>query len=141
MHDRSKVFNVCDHAILLSRLGKYSVVGHVFDWFVSYLSNRKQVVDINGFTSKPQPLDIFTIQGCLLGPILFLISINDFLNCTNLSSFLFLADTKALITGSHLPELVNSVNSEIKNMAEWFCGNKMALNTVTIPDPDGGRRK
>jgi hypothetical protein len=70
--DLRKVFDVCDHNTLLSKLKKYGINGTVLEWFKSYLTNRKQVVDVSGHFSKPQNLDISTIQGSLLGPILFL---------------------------------------------------------------------
>jgi hypothetical protein len=126
--DLRKAFDVCDHGILLSKLNKYGITGKALDWFISYLTNRKQVVDISGYLSNPQPLDISTIQGSLLGPILFLVYINDFPNCTNLSSFLFADDTTALKTGPNLPELISDVNAELKKMSLWFRANKMALN-------------
>jgi hypothetical protein len=127
--DLRKAFDVCDHTILLAKLLKYGIAGEVYDWFVSYLSNRQQVVDISGFLSNPQPLDISTIQGSMLGPILFLIYINDFPNCTSLDSFLFADDTTALKSGPSLPDIVTTINRELKLMAEWFRANKMALNT------------
>jgi hypothetical protein len=83
----------------------------------------------SGFLSNPQPLDISTIQGSMLGPILFLIYINDFPNCTSLDSFLFADDTTALKSGPSLPDIVTTINRELKLMAEWFRANKMALNT------------
>jgi hypothetical protein len=86
------------------------------------------VVDLSGHKSHPLPLDISTIQGSLLGPILFLIYINDFPNCTNLDTFLFADDMTALKTGPNLPGLVNFVNNKLKNMSDWFCANKMAVN-------------
>jgi hypothetical protein len=53
--DLRKAFDVCDHKILLSKLSKYGISGTVLEWFTSYLSNRKQVVDLSGYLSKPQP--------------------------------------------------------------------------------------
>jgi hypothetical protein len=126
--DLRKAFDVCDHSILLSKLSRYGISGSVLEWFTSYLTNRKQVVDLSGFLSKPQPLDISTIQGSLLGPILFLVYINDFPACTRLDTFLFADDTTALKTGHCLHEIVNSINTELKSIVEWFCANKMALN-------------
>jgi hypothetical protein len=107
---------------------QYGVTGVAHEWFSSYLTNRKQIVDIAGYTSSPQPLDISTIQGSLLGPILFLIYINDFPNCTSLKSFLFADDTTALKTGPNLTDLIHDVNNELKKMSTWFIANKMALN-------------
>ncbi len=86
------------------------------------------MVDIAGCLSRPQPLDISTIKGSLLGPVLFLVYINDFRNCTSLDLFLFADDTTALKTGPQLHELINVANLELKRMVNWFCANKMALN-------------
>jgi hypothetical protein len=86
------------------------------------------VVDIAGCVSRPQPLDISTIKGSLLGPVLFLVYINDFPNCTSLDSFLFADDTTALKTGPQLPELINVANLKLKQMVDWFHAIKMALN-------------
>jgi hypothetical protein len=127
--DLRKAFDVCDHTILLSKLSKYGINGTTYDWFESYLMNRKQVVDIAGNLSNPQPLDISTIQGSILGPVLFLIYINDFPSCTTLNSFLFADDTTLLKSGASLPDLFHHINAELKKMAEWFRTNKMALNT------------
>ncbi len=126
--DLRKAFYVCDHGILLSKIKRYGIADTALEWFRSYLSNRKQVVDISGHLSQPQQLDISTIQGSLLGPILFLIYINDFPNCTTLNTYLFADDTTALKTGPLLPELINEVNDELKKMSDWFRANKMALN-------------
>jgi hypothetical protein len=83
---------------------------------------------VAGYNSSPQPLDISTIQGSLLGPVLFLIYINDFPNCTSLKSFLYTDDTTALKIGTNLTDLIHNVNNEIKKMSAWFKANKMSLN-------------
>jgi len=74
--DLKKAFDTVDHKILLTKLEYYGVTGLELDWFKSYLSNRSQVVDINGH-SPPQEIDISVLQGSILGPILFNIFIND----------------------------------------------------------------
>jgi hypothetical protein len=125
--DLKKAFDVVDHEILLAKLPKYGILG-TLDWFRSYLSNRSQIVDINNCLSLPKPVDMSVIQGRLLGPILFLIFINDFPNCTNLNTYLFADDTSALKSGSDLPTLFNLINVELQKIATWYRANKMSAN-------------
>jgi hypothetical protein len=108
---------------------KYGIVGVELEWFKSYLSGRSQVVDINGIHSSPRNIDISVIQGSILGPILFLIYINDLPNATDLLTFMFADDTSTLKSMTNLNELITNVNSELKKMATWFRCNKMAVNT------------
>jgi hypothetical protein len=123
-----KAFDVVDHDILLAKLTKYGITGTAHDWFSSYLSERTQIVDINGSLSKPQPVDMSVIQGSLLGPTLFLIFINDFPNCTSLNTFLFADDTSALKSGPNLTDLFDSTNNELCKIAAWYRANKMSVN-------------
>ena len=127
--DLKKAFDVVPHDVLLKKLKLLGVVGTAWDWFESYLSDRKQIVDINGTTSKPRNLDISVIQGTSLGPILFLCFINDLPNATLLLSILFADNTTCLNSNPHLPTLIQRFNNEIQKMADWFKANKMALNT------------
>jgi hypothetical protein len=96
---------------------KYGIVGTELAWFKSYLSDRSQVVDINGTHSTPRDIDISVIQGSILGPILFLIYINDLPNATNLATFMFADDTSTLKSMKNLKDLVIFVNDELKKMA------------------------
>ena len=70
--DLKKAFDVCSHPILLKKLKKLGVEGTALDWFTSYLSNRKQKVDINGHFSGEKLINISVLQGSILGPTLFL---------------------------------------------------------------------
>jgi hypothetical protein len=75
--DLKKAFDVCSHILLLAKLSKMGIRGTALEWFQNYLSGRSQKVDINGSLSDLLALDIFVIQGRILGPILFLCYIND----------------------------------------------------------------
>ena len=97
-------------------------------WFKSYLSNRKQIVDINGTHSEIRNLNISVLQGSVLGPILFLCFINDLWTVSDLFMLMFADDTSALKSGKNIEELIQNVNTELNKIAIWFRANKLAVN-------------
>jgi len=127
--DLKKAFDVCSHDVLVKKLDNLGVRGATLDWFKSYLSNRKHVVDISESTSDPIKLDALSIiQGSTLGPILFNIYINDLPNATKLFTALFADDTAAPNRGKALGPLIASTNQELVKLGQWFRANKMAVN-------------
>ena len=126
--DLKKAFDVVSHNILLKKLEKLGIKGLTLKWFESYLSNRKQCVEIGGVSSSSKNLDISVLQGSILGPILFLCFINDLSLSTVLLALLFADDTIVLASGYNLPDLINHVNEEMQKLANWFRANRMAVN-------------
>ncbi len=126
--DLKKAFDVVDHKILLKKLEKLGVKENCLKWFESYLSNRKQIVDINGYFSSERDILCSVLQGSSLGPILFLCFINDFPLCTNMISYLFADDTSCLDSDKCLNSLFNRVNTELQKISNWYCANKLAVN-------------
>ena len=98
------------------------------DWFKSYLSGRKQCVAIGNSRSSLKSINIGVPQGSVLGPILFLLYINDLPNATEMLPFLFADDTTAVESGPDLPALFEKVNLEFQKLGEWFRANKLSLH-------------
>jgi hypothetical protein len=109
--DLKKAFDVCSHEILLMKLERMGVRDTALLWFRHYLSNRKQIVDINGHRSDEKGIEISILQGSILGPILFLIYINDLHSVTSLLSLMFADDTFCLKSGPVLNTLITDVNN------------------------------
>jgi hypothetical protein len=126
--DLKKAFDVVPHDILLNKLNKLGIQGIAWNWFNSYLSERKQVVDIDGHVSGELDIVISVLQGSILGPILFLCFINDLYTVTKLLTVMFADDTCCLNSNKNLPDLIADTNNEINKIAVWFRTNKMALN-------------
>jgi hypothetical protein len=95
----------------------YGINGTTYDWFESYLKDQKQRVDIDGHLSSETIFNISVIQGSILGPILFLIYINDLYNASTLFKLMFADDTARLAKGDNLTNLFTFVNEEIKKIA------------------------
>ena len=127
--DFAKAFDTVNHDILLSKLEHYGITGIVNDWFRSYLSLRPQKVKINGFLSDEQYIQCGVPQGSVLGPLLFLIYINDMPYASKiLDIHLFADDTSIFISNKNLEELETIVNSELVNISDGLISNKLTLN-------------
>ena len=111
--DLAKAFDSVDHTILLSKLGKYGFHGPFLEFFKSYLDSRSQFVKLGCITSTILPIKFGVPQGSILGPLLFLIFINDLPNATNFFIKLFADDTFLCAQNSNLEALEVEVNQEI----------------------------
>ena len=127
--DLSKAFDTIDHTILLYKLEHYGFRGVVKDWFTDYLNNRKQFVSYNGTKSEHKTILCGVPQGSILGPLLFIIYINDITNTSTILDFLLFADdTTILYSSDHIVDELSVVNKELSEVNNWFKANKLSIN-------------
>ena len=128
--DLSKAFDLVNHEILLSKLVKIGLDETSINWFRSYLSDRKMFTSANGFLSSNfKVLSRSVPQGSILGPLLFLIFVNDLPLSNSLDCFLFADDTTALTSGHDINVTGTYVNSELQKLGLWLRSNELCINT------------
>ena len=127
--DLEKAFDTVHHDILCDKLNVYGLRGKINDLFKSYLSNRKQYVSLNGFDSSMEDIICGVPQGSTLGPLLFLLYINDFRLCLEkTSSEHFADDTFIMYSSKKLKSIETVINYELKHVIRWLRLNKLSLN-------------
>lgn len=127
--DLSKAFDLVDHALLLEKLSKYGFRGKLGDWLSSYLSNRKQLVEINGVKSEKLCISSGVPQGSVLGPLLFILFVNDLPDIVNESSLYMFADDNSLLNSNvHLQDLIYDTQIKLDLFVSKFQNDKLLLN-------------
>ena len=126
--DLKKAFDSVDHGILLKKLEKHGIRGNALSLIKSYLTNRKHAVKLENCLSDFLTLKIGVPQGSVLGPLLFLIFINDLPNCSNFATKLFADDTLLSAEAKNFEDLQAIVNCEIDKVCKWLSQNKLTLN-------------
>ena len=129
--DLQKAFDTIDHEIILQKLAKYGVDQDALKWFKSYLRNRLQRCNVNNHLSSATPLNCGVLQGSIIGPLLFLIYINDLPNCLNLGSpRMYADDTNVTFAAYDMLGLEAQINTGLKNINLWLRANKLSLNVA-----------
>jgi len=127
--DLSKAFDTLDHSILLTKMHHFGIRGVALQIISDYLSRRTQRTYCNNSLSSPLPITCGVPQGSILGPLLFLIYINDIHKSSSLFNFIMLADdTTLLFSVKSLTCLQSTVNNELDKVSEWLKTNKLSIN-------------
>lgn len=128
--DLQRAFETIDRNRLIEKLQNYGVKEIALSWFSDYLSDRSHVTRVNGFISQEISSDMGVPQGSVLGPLLFILYINDVDKILR-NSFvsLFADDTLVSVSGKNFHQLFNTINSELSILHNWLCVNRLKLNS------------
>ena len=134
--DLQKAFDTVTHQILCNKLAYYGFRSKSLHLIQSFLNNRKQFFSINGFESAKLNITCGVPQGSTLGPLLFLIYLNDLKFCLNKSNSNHFADDTCLTyVSKKIKTLETDLNTDLKATSEWLKANRLSLNVKKIPLP------
>ena len=127
--DLSKAFDTLDHSILTNKLAHYRVKSTALEWFISNFTGRNQYVEMDGVISRILTLSTGVPQGLILGPLLFLIYINDIPYCSKYFNFILRTDNATYNSTIQIPLMSPiDINNELAKVYDWLAVNKLCLN-------------
>ena len=126
--DLPKAFDTLDHNILLHKLKYYGIEGTALRLFESYLKKRQQYVDLDGTTSNNNRILTGVPQGSIVGPLFFIIYINDIAQSSKHFNFIIYADDTTLCSTLKINPDATQLHMELNNVSQWLNLNKLSLN-------------
>ena len=127
--DLSKAFDTINYCVLLNKLKSYGIEGDEHQWFTSYMFNRKQIVEVDTIKSNEAPLLCGVPQGSILGPLLFIMHLNDLPERLNHCKVVIYADdTVFYFPSSSLNEIEDKLNADLINLSNYFRENELLIN-------------
>ena len=127
--NKNFTLDTVNHEILINKLRHNGIRGIPLKWFGSYLSGRQQYVILNNIASDNQFITTGVPQGSILGPLLFLIYINDLASVSSKFTLNLFADDSSFFLQANSPiDLLNTANEELKGIVRWLNVNRLSLN-------------
>lgn len=126
--DMQKAFDTVNHKILISKLQCMGFSNSALIWFTSYLTDRTQVCDVEGSLSDPQSITCGVPQGSILGPLLFLVYINDISAAVRCKVLLYADDSALLVPGCNVKDIENTLGIELESVNQWLVDNKLSMH-------------
>ena len=126
--DLQKAFDTIDHQILLKKMKYLGFSDSTISWFSSYLENRSVIVNIEKSFSEPTTITCGVPQGSILGPVLFLLYVNDMPQAVSCELLLYADDTCLVYSHKNVEEIEIKLNTDFNNLCDWFEDNKLSIH-------------
>ena len=126
--DLQKAFDTVDHEILLGKLGAIGANSQTVNWFNSYLTSRSQYVQVSDVSSNQRDVLCGVPQGSIIGPLLFIVYVNDMSNAVKCDLYLYADDSALIISGKSLTEIEKLLSDNMSLVSQWLIDNKLSLH-------------
>ena len=132
--DLQNAFDTMDHEIFLLKMKYLGFAESTISWFRSYLEERTFLVDVNGVLSNPGNLTCGVPQRSILGPLLFLLYVNDMSQSVSCDLLLYADDSCLVFTDKSFENIENNLNRNFNSLCEWFVDNKLSIHFGEVED-------